>query len=336
MNHAPLPPNSRPRRRQALRGALVLAAALALAGTASAQSSDALRFIVPYPAGGAADAMARVIVDRLKDEMKQTVIIENRAGASTRLAAEMLKQSAPDGNTVLMTTLDTAVIGPMVFKNLRYNPATDFTPITMVATITYGLTVSGTNPSKTLAQFIAAARADKNQAVVGVSGLGSTLHFLAYDFVRQSKVPDMTIVPFQGGPAMVNNLIGGQLASAIDGLGVFVKHHQAGRLRVLATSGERRAPQLPDVPTFRELGMPSLAFGSAYALYAPAGTPKARIDEWNAAMRKVLARADVRALVTEIGYEPLDGSDPAEVTLRETQRREHWAPIVKATGYTGD
>ena len=315
--------------------ALVLTSALFGASSAWAQT-DTLRMLVPFPAGGAADSMARVLVDKLKDEMKQFVIVENRAGASTRLAAEVLKQSAPDGKTVFLTVLDTTVIAPLVYKPLRYDPAKDFAPITMVTDVTYGIAVRAEGPYKTLGQFLDAARAKKDQAAVGISGLGSTLHFLAFDFVDKSKAADMTIVPFQGGPAMVNNLLGDQLPAAMDGLGVFVQQHKAGKVRVLAVSGDARAPQLPDVPTFKELGMPSLAFGTAYALYAPSGTPAAKIDEWNRAMRKVLAMPEVRQRLIDIDYFPLEGSTPAEVTAREARMSAHWAPIVKATGFKGE
>lgn len=313
---------------------VALACAL-LPALAQAQGGDVTRFIVPFPAGGAADGMARVLVEKLREEMKQNIVVENRPGASTRLAAETLKQSAPDGRTVLITVLDTMVIAPLVYQNMRYDPQKDFTPITMVTGVNYGVAVKADGPYKTLAQFLEAARARKDQAAVGISGLGSTLHFLAFDFARLSKA-DMTIVPFQGGPAMVQNLLGDQLPAAMDGLGVFVQQHRANKVRVLAVSGENRAIQLPEVPTFKELGMSSLVIGSAYALYAPAGTPAARIDEWNRAMRKVLAMADVKDRVQNIGYEPMTGSAPGDVTALERRMTEHWAPIIKAVNFKGD
>jgi tripartite-type tricarboxylate transporter receptor subunit TctC len=312
-------------------------APLALAAAANAAlAQDALRMIVPFPAGGAADSMARVLVDKLKDELGgQQVVVENKAGASTRLAAEVLKQSPADGKTVLITVLDTMTIAPLVYPGLRFDPAKDFAPITSVVNVTYGIAVKGDGPHKTLPQFLDAARADRKNASVGISGLGSTLHFLAYDFASGSK-SEMQVVPFQGGPAMVNNLLGDQLPAAMDGLGVFVQHHKAGRLRVLAVSGEQRASQLPDVPTFKEAGLPRLSFGTAYGLYAPAGTPAAKIDEWNRAMKKVLAREDVRARLQEIGYEPLKGSTPAELTAMERAMSAHWTPIIKASGFKGE
>lgn len=324
---------SRRARRRWLSAAALL---VALGGMAQpGRAADPVRVLVPFPAGGAADAMARVLVEKLKDELRAPVIVENRPGASTRLAAEALKQSAPDGRTVLMTLLDTTVIAPLVYSNLRYEPAKDFAPISSVAGVTYGIAVKHGGPYKTLAEFLDAARANLNVASVGVSGLGSTLHFLAYSFAQSSK-SDMQVVPFQGGPAMVNNLLGDQLPAAMDGLGVFVQHHRAGRVRVLAVSGEQRATQLPEVPTFKELGLPQLSFGSAYGLYAPAGTPAASIDEWNRALRRVLAMEDVRKRLLEIGYEPLRGSTPAELTAMERAMSAHWAPVIKASGFKGD
>ncbi len=291
---------------------------------------------VPFPAGGAGDSTARVLVEKLKDEMGgQQVIVENKAGASTRLAAEALKQSPADGKAVLITVLDTMVIAPLVYANLRFDPLKDFAPNTSVVDLTYGIAVKGEGPFKTLAQFIDAARADRKNANVGLSGLGSTLHFLAFDFAGNSK-SDMQVVPFQGGPAMVTSLLGDQVPAAMAGLGVFVQHHKAGRLRVLAVSGAQRASQLPEVPTFKETGMPKLTFGTAYGLCAPAGTPAAKIDEWNRAMRKVLAREDVRTRLQDTGYQPLAGSTPAEPTAMERAMSAHWAPIIKATGFKGD
>ncbi len=146
----------------------------------------------------------------------------------------------------------------------------------------------------------------------------------------------MTIVPFQGGPAMVTNLMGNQIGSALDGLGVFIQHHRAGRVRVLAVSGARRVSQLPDVPTLAESGFPTMTAGSAYALYALAGTPDAQINRWNQAMRRVLANADVRSRLQNIAYEPLPGSTPAEVNALRDCMTEFWAPLVKASGYKGE
>lgn len=328
---------TRPRRR-AIAGRLIGLASLAMLGGFSpswASAQATVRFMVPFPAGGAADSMARVIVEKLKDELQQTVVVDNRPGASTRVAAELLKQAPADGNTVLMTLLDTMVIAPMVYNNLRYDPSKDFAPITEVATVTYALAVNAAEPHRTVHDYLKAAQESKQKASLGTTGLGSTLHFLAYAFSNQSKA-DMTIVPFQGGPAMVTNLMGNQIGSAVDGLGVFLEPHRAGKLRVLAVSGSKRATQLPEVPTFVEAGFPSLTSGSSYALYAPAGTPEAQINRWNKAMRKVLAMPEVQARILNIGYEPLPGSSPDEVTQLRQKMVAQWAPIVKASNYRSD
>lgn len=312
------------------------AAALAAAQVPAAQASNVpIRFIVPFPAGGAADVMARVIVDGLKDEITQPIIVDNRPGASTRVAAEVLKNAAPDGNTVLMTLMDTMVIAPLVYNNLRYNPEKDFAPITSVAELTYGIAVSANSPYKTLADYVKACNSDRQVAALGVSGLGSVLHFVAYDFTRQSGA-EMTIIPFQGGPVMVTNLMGNQIGSAIDGIGVFLEHHRNRKLRILAVSSKQRVSQLPDVPTFTECGYPSLVVESGYSLYAPANTPARQIEHWNAAMRKVLARPEVRQKIQTIGYQPLGGSAPQDVTQLRERLLAHWTPIVKATGYKSD
>lgn len=312
------------------------AAALAAAHAPQAWAASApVRFIVPFPAGGAADVMARVIVDGLKDEISQPVIVENRPGASTRVAAEALKNAAPDGNTVLMTLMDTMVLAPLVYSNLRYNPEKDFAPITSVAELTYGIAVNANAPYKTLADYLKAAKGDRQVSALGVSGLGSVLHFLAYDFTRQSGA-DISIIPFQGGPVMVTNLMGNQIGSAVDGIGVFLEHHRSRKLRILAVSSKQRVGQLPDVPTFTELGYPSLVVDSGYSLYAPAHTPGQHIARWNAAMRKVLARPQVRQKIQTIGYQPLAGTTPEEVTQMRQRLSAHWAPIVKATGYQSD
>jgi tripartite-type tricarboxylate transporter receptor subunit TctC len=315
---------------------------LAAAGTllstglpAFAQSDATMKFIVPFPAGGAADQAARVLVEKLKDELKQNVIVENRAGASTRVAAEALKNAAPDGNTVLMTLHDTMVIAPMVYTNLRYDPAKDFAPIAELFNVTYAFAVNATEPYKTIAEYFAAVKADKNKGSMGTTGLGSSLHFLAFDLTKKSGV-DLTIVPYQGGPAMVTNLLGGQIGSAIDGLGVFAEQHRQKKVRVLAVSGRARVSQLPEVPTLVESGFPSMTAGSGYALYAPAGTPEPQINRWNQAMRKVMAMLDVRTRLQTIGYEPVTPGTPAELVQLRTRLTEFWGPVVRATGYKSE
>ncbi|WP_313302873.1 Bug family tripartite tricarboxylate transporter substrate binding protein [Diaphorobacter sp.] len=312
------------------------AASLAAGQMPQAWASNApLRFIVPFPAGGAADVMGRVIVDALKEDFTQPIIIENRAGASTRVAAEVLKNAPPDGNTVLMTLMDTMVIAPQVYNNLRYNPEKDFAPITTVADLTYGIAVNASSPYKTLDDYLKAAKKDPQVAALGVSGLGSLLHFVAFGLIRESKV-DLSIIPFQGGALMVTNLMGNQIGSAVDGIGVFLEHHRNGKVRILAVSSKQRVGQLPDVPTFTELGYPSLVVDSGYSLYAPAGTPDASIKRWNTAMRKALSRPEVRQKIQTIGYQPTTGSTPEEVELLRKRLLERWTPIVKATGYKSD
>lgn len=323
-------------RRQVVRG-LVMLALGALTSVAAYAQGTVARVIVPFPPGGPADAMARVLVDRLKDELNQTVIVENRPGASTRLAAEVLKQSKPDGNTVLLGLLDTMVIAPLVYSNLRYDPDKDFAPIGEVAAVHYCLAVSADSPYRTVADYIKAAKDNPKTASLGVaSGLGTVPHFVAYDLDKQSQFVNLNIIPFQGGAAVVTNLIGNHIGSAIDGLGVFVEQHKARKLRILGVSNAQRASQVPEVPTFKEQGYPSLEIRSAYALYAPAGTPDAQISRWNSALQKVLKDAHVRSRIQDIGYEPAVNSKPSDVTELMKRLVAHWTPIVRASGYKSE
>lgn len=328
---------TRSMRRSIFLGAMGLGALAVLSALrpAAALADTPVKFIVPFPAGGAADSMARILVEKLRNELNQAVVVENRAGASTRIAAEVLKHAKPDGNTVLLTLLDTMVIAPMVYANLRYDPSKDFVPITSVATVTYALAVNADSPYHSVHDYLKAASQDRGKASLGTTGQGSTLHFLAYEFARRANT-DITIIPFQGGPAMVTNLVGNQIGSAIDGLGVFLEQHGARKLRILAVSGSKRASQLPEIPTFVEAGFSSLTSGSSYALYAPAGTPEAQVARWNQAMRKVLALPEVRARILSIGYEPLPGSSPGEVTQLQQKMVKLWRPIVDAANYKGD
>lgn len=327
--------NQRVARRRNLQLLAGLATSAVFPSLSFAQASVA-KLMVPFPPGGPADAMARVLVDKLKDELGQPVIVENRPGASTRLAAEVLKQTKPDGATVLMTLLDTMVMAPLVYGSLRYDPEKDFVSIAEVSAVHFCIAVNAKAPYKTLAEYLEAAKADPQVASLGVaSGLGTVPHFLAFDLERQVSA-GLNIIPYQGGAAVVTSLLGNQLGSAIDGLGVFIDQHKAGKLRVLAVSNETRASQLPDVPTFGELGFKSLVVRSAYALYAPQGTNAAQVARWNTAINNVLLNPAVKSRIQEIGYEPASGTGPQDVAKLKDRLSAHWSPIVKASGYKAE
>lgn len=291
--------------------------------------------LIPFPPGGAADLMGRVLAEKLKESLGQQVLVENKPGAGTRLAAETLKRAKPDGQTVLLTTIEPLVIAAAVYPNLRFNPSVDFTPITEVASLEFSLVVAADAPFKTVADYVQAAKSDKSQAMLGITSPGTTAHFFAFDFVSQTKA-NIALVPFQGGPALVTNVVGGQVPAVVDATTVFAEHHRSRKLRILAVSSAKRLPDLPEVPTFAESGYPTLVAGATYALYAPAGTPPAVLERWNAAMRKALALPDVRAKLEKMGYEVSRGSSSAEVLAKTKKITDRLLPVIKASGFKGD
>jgi len=317
---------------------VLTAAATGLGGLLpySANAQPAVnRLIVPFPAGGPADFMGRLLSEKLKDELGRPVMVDNRPGAGTRLAAEVLKNSPADGTTMLLAPVDPMFIGPAIYANMRFTPATDFKPVTDVTGVQFGLAVSAASPVKTLAQFVQTAKANPDQGSIGVTTLGSLLHFLAMDFAALSR-SGSTLVPYRGGAAMVTELIGGQVASGMDATTTLTEYHRAGKLRVLAVAGDKRADGLPDVPTFAESGYPALVASSRYVLYAHANTAPATLAQWNRAVRKVLAMPDVREKLGRVGYDLLPGASSEEVVRYTDGLAARWLPVIKASGYKGD
>jgi len=333
MNSSNKPGAARITRRAWLAGTAALCAGGILPRTVFGQAVS--RIIVPFPAGGPADFMGRLLAEKLKDTLGRTVIVDNRPGAGTRVAAEALKHAPADGSTVLLTPVDTMVIAPLIYSNLRYNPATDFKAVTDVAGVQFGLAVNAESPYKTLADFVQAAKANPKAHSIGISTVGTLLHFLAEEFVVQARTGS-TIVPYRGGGPLVTEVLGKQIAAGMDATTTFVEYHRAGKLRVLAVAGDKRADALPDVPTFTEAGFPNLVASSRYLLYVPAATPQAAVGQWYQATRKVLAMGDVREKLERTGYDLLAGASAEEVGRYVSGVAGRWGPVIKASGFKGD
>ncbi|EHP42720.1 extra-cytoplasmic solute receptor [Cupriavidus basilensis OR16] len=317
-----------------------------LAGTAAVLCSGTLisraawgqsvsRIIVPFPAGGPADFMGRLLAEKLKDVMGRTVIVDNRPGAGTRVAAEVLKNAPADGNSVLLAPVDPMFIGPLIYNNMRFNAATDFKAVTDVAGVQFGLAVNASSPIKTLAEFVQAAKARPAEHSIGISTVGTLLHFLAVEFVGQSHTGS-TLVPYRGGGALVTDLMGNQISAGMDATTTFMEYHRAGKLRVLAVAGDKRADALPNVPTFAESGFPNLVTSSRYLLYVRTGTSPDVAAQWGDAVRKILAMPDVREKLGRTGYDLLSGSAPDEVARYSNALAARWTPVIKASGFKGD
>ncbi len=319
---------------------LVISAAMAYAGTAGlltsahAQSVKTLKIIVGVPPGGSLDAVARALAVKMSDDLKRPVIVENKPGAGTRLAAELLKNTAPDGDTVMISPIVTTVLAPLTFSKLNYDAVKDFAPIGHVANFDFGLAVPAESPYKNLAEFLTWMKANPTKANFGMPAAGSLPHFFGLMIGREAKV-DIVPVPFQGGAPLLTALAGNQLASGIDVLGEQLELSKGGKLRILASSGAKRSTLTPNVPTFKEQGFGNIQASGWYAMYAPAGTPPALVNTLNAALNKAMAMPDVQASYAKLLLE-VGGGSPADLTKLQEADTARWAPIIKASGFKAD
>ena len=310
------------------------AGALMAPGAALAQDDKPLRVIVGWPAGVSIDVVSRIVGDKLKDELKRPVIIDNRPGAGGRLAAELLKSAPADGNTVMITPIVVPVLAPMVFSKLPYNAEADFTPIVRVCDFAFGLAVGPQVPAKNLKEYVAWLKANPQKATFGSPAPGSLPHFFG-EMIGASLGVNMVHVPFNGGAALQSAVLGGHSPAGIDVVMEWQQTAKAGKLTMLATSGTTRSRVMPDVPTFKEQGYPDIMGQGWFAMYAPAKLPAEQLDVMNRAVNKVLAMPEVRERFAALGLEPGGGSaaDLAR-TMKDDTRR--WGPIVKKSGFRAD
>lgn len=314
-----------------LSGAL---AASTLPWAAAAQGERTIRILVGFPPGGSIDTVARVLAEKMKDDLRANIIIENKAGAGGRIAAELLKNAPPDGNTVMLTPVVVPVLAPLVFSKLTYNPATDFAPIGHVCNFGFALTLSPSVPAKDVAEFVAWLKANPTKANFGSPAPGSLPHFFGEMLSREAKV-DMVHVPFAGGAALLSALVGNQISAGIDVILETLEAHKSGKVRVIATSGERRSAVLPDVKTLKEQGYPNMVAEGWFGMYAPAKTPEAQITAINRALNRALVHPDVLDRFAKLALEAGGGS-PSDLTKLEQASTARWAPVVKATGFRAD
>ena len=311
-----------------------LAAAASLMPLAHAQADTTLKVLVGFPPGGSIDIVSRVLAEKMKDDLKVNIVIENRAGAGGRVAADLLKASPADGSVVMITPIVVPVLAPLVFSKLNYNPATDFAPVGHVCNFNFALSVPASLPVKNVAEFVTWLKANPQKANFGSPAPGSLPHFFGEMLSRDAKA-DMVHVPFAGGSALMNALMGGQVSAGIDVLLEALEAHKSGKVRILATSGDKRSAVLPDVPTFKESGFPNIVASGWFAMYAPAKTPAASIEAINRALNKALTHPEVLDRFGKLALEAGGGS-AADLTKLEQASTARWAPVVKATGFRAD
>ena len=322
-----------PRRR--LLSALFAATLAALAGPAAAQAQPGktVKILVGFPAGGGTDAIARLLAEKLKDELGTVVIVENKPGAGGQLAAQALKAAPADGSTFFISHDHTISVLPLVSKTPGFDPAKDFQPVAGFASFVNALAVSPGTPAKSLADYVAWLRnAQQGKGVVGVPAPASTPEFMVKLLGNQYKL-DLVPAPYRGSAPMMGDMLGNQINAGIGSVPDFIDNHKAGRIRMVAVGGSARQATLPEVPTLAELGIAGFEDLPYYGFFAPAGTSKATVEQFSAALARVVAQTEVKARLTALGL-TVEFMDAGALAARERAYSKSWAEIIRKSGFT--
>jgi tripartite-type tricarboxylate transporter receptor subunit TctC len=317
------------------RTCLALGAALLGGRAARAQGwspSRPLRFVVPFPPGGATDIVARVMAERLAEQLGQPVVVENRTGAGGNVGVENVVRSPPDGSTLLMGTTGTLTVNPHLYQALGFNPATDLAPISLAFTTDHVLIVHPSVPAQNAAEFLAYARANPGRLSYGSGGSGTSTHTVPELFRSVTRL-DLTHVPYRGSAPALNDTVAGNVQLMLDQVPSAIGQIQAGRVRALAVTGPRRSRLLPDVPTMAEIGLAAAEATSWGAVMAPGGTQPAVVERLNAACRDVLALPAVQERLAQAGAEAVS-STPAELAAFIRSETQKWGRVVQEARMT--
>ena len=311
-------------------GALILAAP----AWAQAYPNKPIRLVVPFPAGGPTDIVARPLALLLGDELKQQVVIDNKGGAGGSIGADTVAKAAPDGYTLLMGTVGTNAINGSLYKKLPYDQVKDFTPIALVASAPVAIVVNAADPAKTLAEYIKQAKDKPDSVMFGTAGNGTPGHLTGALFEAAAQV-QLKHIPYKGSAPAVTDLIGGQVNSMFDPVQSVITHINSGRLRALAVTSKARSPVLPNVPTVAEQGLPQFESTAWWAVFAPANLPASVQRQLRAAVEKVAASPAFGEKLGNLGVVP--NTDFRE-GLAAFQAREvaKWAKAVRDSGATVD
>ncbi|MDP3614259.1 MAG: Bug family tripartite tricarboxylate transporter substrate binding protein [Rubrivivax sp.] len=309
----------------------LLTAAVLAAGPALAQQGT-VKIVVGYPAGATSDALTRILAEHMAGTLKQTVIVENKAGAGGRIANELVKAAPADGTTLLMTPVATMGIFPHSYAGqLRYDPFKDFAPVAHLCNFQVGLGVANTVPAKTLQEYVAWVKSDPaKNSFYGSAAPGSIPHFFGVMFGRAAGL-NLSHVPYKGTAAAMQAVVGGEIPALSTVTADIRTLVQGGRARLLAVGGDQRDLAFPDVPTFREQGY-DLVAKPWYGLFAPAGTPPAVIDRLSQAAQAAMNDPALRKRLLDMGLEPT-GQGPAQLAQVLKDDFERWGPVIKASGF---
>ena len=298
---------------------------------AQAYPSKPIRIVVPYPAGGGIDIMSRLIAQRLAQRFSQSVVVENKPGAGTIVAAESVARAAPDGYTLLITTDATITINPYLYAKLPYDAVKDFAPVSQLVFLNQLLVANAALPVNNLKELVAHAKANPGKLNYASYGIGSQPH-LAMEIFKSQSGADIVHVPYKGIPQAVPAAIAGEVQLTFSGAASTQAHLRAGRLKALAIGGKARLPLLPDVPTFAEAGFPDVPANAWFGLFAPAGTPRDVITVLHGEIVRLFKEPDfVQREIAAKGYE-LVASSPEEFATFLVGDAKRNAQAVRISG----
>jgi tripartite-type tricarboxylate transporter receptor subunit TctC len=316
-------------RRQFLRLAAAAAAVPGASRMARAQTYPTrnITLVVPFPAGGGVDTLARVVAEKLSTALKQVVIVDNRAGAGGTIGTRAVAKAEPDGYTLLLGHTGTMAINPSLYTNAGYDPRKDFAPIGLIASMPVALIANPTFPAKTVADVIALAKKDPGKLNFGTAPVG-TGGYLTAEYFKSVAGLDMQIVPYRGTGPLINDLVGGHVPISFGVLPPAMGNIQAGTLRVIAVTGPKRFSLLPDVPTADESGLPGFDSVLHYGLLAPARTPPAIVNQLSEELRKIVESDAAKQRIQQEGGDPLSSS-PEEYVKDIDQEERKWSALIK-------
>lgn len=289
-----------------------------------------IRWIVPYPAGGGTDVLARTVAEAMRPGLGQTIVIDNRPGASTNIGGDIVARAKPDGYTVMSADNAILAYNEHLFTKLPFDPEKDFSYLGAMARFPLALVVNPSFPAKNVKEFIAYAKANPGKLNYASPGNGSP-HHLAMELFKNRTGTFITHIPYRGAAPAVQDVMGGQVPCMFLDLAGGLPAMKAGKVRVLAIGSSKRAPSLPDVPTLAEAGVSGVEVYAFQGALGPAGLPEAIVTRFNAELNKALASAEVRKRAADFGMELLPGT-PAQFKAMARAEAKRWGPIIRAAG----
>ena len=308
-----------------LAACLVLAA---MAANAETYPARPITIVVPFAPGSGTDSIARIIGQYLSVALNQSVVIENKVGASGVLAATYVARAAPDGYTLLMATNSTHSANPYLFKSLGYDPVKDFAPVARAGSYVFMLVINPDVPAKTLPELIAYAKANPSKLTYAS---GNTTGIVAGETLKARGGVDILHIPYKSTPPALNDVIGGRVSMMFIDLAPGLEHVRAGTLRALAVTTKDRSALLPDLPSLHEAGIPGYNVTSWAGLFAPAGTPKEVVDRLNAEVQKIIANPEAKSRIAVTGFDAFSGP-PETLAVFAQSELVNWAKLIKESG----